>query len=337
MSTDVRRRLRAVSRRTVWIGVVVGVPLSALFLWLALRKVDLSEAWDTLTSARPGLLAIAVAVMAVVYGLQAERWRRIASQPTSRRLLFGELVVSGVAVNNVLPGRLGDLLRARWLGLDVSIPGGRALATVVVDRGFDLLALVTFLLVSLPFVTDEPWLDRIVVGGLLGLGALALLLLFARVYTRRRSRERRAHRRLLRRVARDTVEGLATTLTPAKAVVAVLLSFAAWSAWGAAVWLVARSVGIDLSLLETLFVAAAINLGVAIPSSPGFVGTYQWLAVASLGLFDVPKEDALAFAILVQAVWYVPTTIVGGTVIARRLVRRRRAEARSGGFDLHSP
>ncbi len=138
-------------------------------------------------------------------------------------------------------------------------------------------------------------------------------------------------------MARDTVEGLATTLTRAKAVVAALLSFAAWSAWGAAAWLVARSVGIDLSLLETAFVAAVMNLGVAIPSSPGFVGTYQWLAVASLGLFDVPREDALAFAILVQAVWFVPTTIVGGALIARRLLRRRRAEARRGSLDLHSP
>ena len=123
---------------------------------------------------RGGLIALFLTLLGVLIPTIPE----MASQPPSRRLLFGELVVSGVAVNNVLPGRIGDLLRARWLGLDVSIPGGRALATVVVDRGFDLLALVTFLLVSLPFVTDEPWLDRIVVGGLLGLrcagGAAAL-------------------------------------------------------------------------------------------------------------------------------------------------------------------
>ena len=306
---------------------IVGVPVSALFLWLALRKVDLGEAWDTVTGARPGLLAAAVGAMVVVYALQAERWRRIAEQPPERRPLFGELVVSGVAVNNVLPGRLGDILRARWLGLDVHIPGGRALATVVVDRGFDLLTLVGFLVVSLPFVTQEPWLDRIVVGGLLGLAVLGLLLLFARVYTRHRSRERRARRGLLRRVARDTAEGLAVRLGVRLAVAAALLSCAAWVAWGVAAWLVARSVGIDLSLLETAFVAAAMNLGVAIPSSPGFVGTYQWLAVSSLGLFDVPREDALAFAILMQAIWFVPTTIVGGAFIARRLVRRRRGAA----------
>ena len=52
----------------------------------------------------------------------------------------------------------------------------------------------------------------------------------------------------------------------------------------------------------------------AIPSSPGFVGTYQWLAVSSLGLFDVERQDALAFSLLLHASWYVPTTIVGGAL-----------------------
>ena len=227
------RTLLAVSRRTLAVISVLGISLSLVFLWLAIRKVDLADVWEILTAARPGLVAIAVAAMAIVYALQAERWRRIADQPATTRGLFGELVISGVAVNNVLPGRLGDVLRARWLGLDVSIPGGRALATVVVDRGFDLLTLVAFLLLSLPFVTDAHWLDRIVVGGLLGLACLAVLLLFARMYTRRRSRERRRRRSLLRRVARDLAEGLAVPLGPARAVAAALLSVAAWGAWGA--------------------------------------------------------------------------------------------------------
>jgi uncharacterized protein (TIRG00374 family) len=326
-----------VGRRTVLLVTLVGVPVSAVFLWLAVRKVDLADAWDTLTSARLGPVVASVGAIAVVYLLQAERWRGIAAQPPARRRLFLGLVLSGVAVNNVLPGRLGDILRARWLGLDVSIPGGRALATVVVDRGFDLLALVGFLLVSLPFVTDEPWLDRIVVGGLAGLVAIGLLLVFARAYTRRRRRDRRAHRGLLRRVARDTVEGLAVRLGARRALVAALLSVGAWAAWGVAAWLVARSVGIDLSLLETAFVAAAMNLGVAIPSSPGFVGTYQWLAVASLGLFGVAPADALAFAVLMQAVWYVPTTLVGGVLVVRRLLARRHGEPRMAAADLHSP
>ena len=97
------------------------------------------------------------------------------------------------------------------------------------------------------------------------------------------------------------------------------LSVLAWGAFAVAVWLVARSLGIELGFVDCVFVTAVVNLGVAIPSSPGFVGTYQWLSVAALGVFDVSRDDALAFSFLLQASWYVPTTIVGGFLVLFRL------------------
>ena len=86
-------------------------------------------------------------------------------------------------------------------------------------------------------------------------------------------------------------------------------------------FLVARSVGIDLEPLEAVFVSSALALGVAIPSSPGYIGTYQWLGVASLGLLDVPVNEALAFSILMQASWFVPTTLAGGAILGWRALR----------------
>ncbi len=88
-----------------------------------------------------------------------------------------------------------------------------------------------------------------------------------------------------------------------------------------AVFLVARSVGVELDALEAVFVASALALGVAIPSSPGYIGTYQWIGVAALGLLDVPASQALAFAILMQASWYMPTTLIGGAIIGWRALR----------------
>jgi glycosyltransferase 2 family protein len=88
---------------------------------------------------------------------------------------------------------------------------------------------------------------------------------------------------------------------------------------------VARSVGVEFSVVEAIFVTAVINLGVAIPSSPGFIGTYQWLGVSALALFDVPTDEALAFSILMQAVWYIPTLLVGGALLLRRGLKSMRA------------
>ena len=219
--------------------------------------------------------------------------------------------MSSVAVNNVLPGRVGDLLRARWLQVAARIPGGRALATVFLDRVFDVVALVAFLAVSLPFVAGTEWLRRIAVRRARAPGR-------RRARPRRRARlhpprarERRSGRGLLRRVARDTVEGLADPLGRLRALGLGGLSLAVWGTWAPSAWLVARPRD-RASLVEAVFVTAVINLGVAIPSSPGFIGTYQWLGVSALALFDVPTEEALAFSILMQAVWYVPTLVVGG-------------------------
>ena len=301
------------SSRSLLIAAAIGIPVSLVFLFFAIRGADLGAVWSTLQNVELAPAAGAVACMGAVYWLQATRWRRIADTRLGQRR-FVEMVVAGVAVNNVLPGRVGDLLRARWVSRG-AFSFGRGLGTVVLDRGFDILALVTFLLVSLPLVTDENWVDRIVVGSLLVLAALAVLLAVARWYTRRRPRSRRAHRGLPRRFARDTLEGLSDPLSVDRGLVWYGLSVAAWAAWAVAAILVGRAVGVELSLVDAVFVTAALNLGVAIPSSPGFVGTYQWLGVSALALFGIDREAGLAFAIVMQAVWYVPTTIVGAVIL----------------------
>ena len=137
-------------QRAVTLGLVVGVPLSAFFLWLAIRSTDPASVWRTLKAARRGDLIGAVVAMGMVYVVQALRWRVIASGHASRGRYVG-LVVSGVAANNVLPGRLGDGLRGVWLAREEGITSGRALATVVFDRAADVVALVALLAISLPF------------------------------------------------------------------------------------------------------------------------------------------------------------------------------------------
>jgi uncharacterized membrane protein YbhN (UPF0104 family) len=91
----------------------------------------------------------------------------------------------------------------------------------------------------------------------------------------------------------------------------LLLTSIGWACWALAAWLVASALGIGVSPLELVFLTTVINLGAAIPSSPGFVGTFQWLCVSGMALFGVGQADALAFSIVMQAVWYVPTTVVG--------------------------
>jgi uncharacterized protein (TIRG00374 family) len=309
---------------------LVGVPIGLVFLWLALRNADLDAVWDSLREADAGLVALSVCGFGIVYVFQSVRWRRIAATPTVGLARFCEMTVSGVAVNNVLPGRIGDFLRARWLGLAARIPAGKAFGTVILDRAFDLVVLVALLIVGIAAVASSGWLVELAVAGVVVVLSVAGALLFARTYIDRRERDRR-ERGLLRRLVRDTVERLAEPFGRRHILVWLGLSLAAWTAWALAALLVARSLGIELTVAEALFVTAVLNLGSAVPSSPGYVGTYEWLGVASLGLLGIDHEPALAFTILLHAAWYVPTTVVGAVALGARGARQLRRRAVAGG------
>jgi uncharacterized protein (TIRG00374 family) len=311
------------SRRAVLVTLVVGLPLSAVFLWLSLRDANMKAVGQTIGDARPAPLIAAVVLIGVMYWFQAMRWRRIAGNALSRRSVYG-MLVAGLAVNNVVPGRIGDFLRANWIARATGVPGGRGLATVVLDRGGDLVVLAATLFLCLPFITHTPWVDRLVVGAAVVAIVFLAAVLAAQVYSRRRDRDTGSDRGLVRRLARDTLDGLSTPMSVADGAVLVGFSVAAWLAWSAAAMLCGRALGIEITPLEAVFFASVVNLGVAIPSSPGFVGTYQWLVVSTLALYGVGHDEGLAFAVVFQACWYLPTTVVGGALLILRAPARVR-------------
>lgn len=297
-----------------------GLVLSGVFLWLAIRDADPDAVRGALGDADVELVLLAVGGFMVGYFFQATRWRNIAGTPHVRRRRFYEMVLGGLACNNVLPIRIGEVVRAGWLSREAPMSGGRALGSVALDRVCDVITLAVFLAIGLQAVPTPDWLRRLVIGAVILVVLIVAVLVFARLYTRSQIRDRRERGRI-RRIVRDTIDFLGEPIGRHKAAVWMALSAGAWVLGAVGVSLVARSVGIDLEPLEAVFVASALALGVAIPSSPGYIGTYQWIGVAALGLLDVPASQALAFAILMQASWYVPTTVVGGAIIGWRALR----------------
>jgi uncharacterized protein (TIRG00374 family) len=303
---------------------VVGLAVSGVFLWLAVRNADLDAVRHALADAEFGPVALAVVALGLGYAFQAARWKRIADTPDLPLRSFYAMLIGGLACNNVLPVRIGEFLRAGWLSRDARISGGRAFGSVVLDRICDVVMLTVFFAIGLQAVASAAWLVRLGIGALLAVIAIAVVLVLARVYSRRRGQqaERRERGRVMT-VLRETVEMLGEPIGRHRAAIWLGFTACTWILSAVAATLVGRALGIDLSPVEAVFVTSSLALGVAIPSSPGYIGTYQWIGVAALGLLDVPVEQALAFSILMQATWYVPTTIVGGAVIGLRAVRGR--------------
>ena len=312
-----------------------GLAISAIFLWLAVRDADPDAVREALGDADVALVLLASTVFMVGYLLGAIRWRKIAATPQVSTRRFYEMALGGLACNNVLPVRIGELVRAGWLSREAPMPAGRALGTVALDRVCDVVTLALFLVIGIQAVPTPAWLRNMIVGAAALLVVIVAALVFARLYTRSQGRDRRERGRI-RRIVRDTIDFLGEPIGRHRAAVWMAFSIASWSLGAFAVYLVARSVGVELAPLEAVFVASALALGVAIPSSPGYIGTYQLIAVESLGLLDVEPSQALAFSILMHASWFVPTTLIGGAIIGWRalrlaerpgaLVRRARAQ-----------
>ena len=301
---------------------VVGLAVSAVFLWLAVRNADLDAVRHALADAEFGPVALAVVAIGFGYGFQAARWKRIADTPTVPLRSFYAMLIGALACNNVLPVRIGEFLRAGWLSRDARISGGRAFGSVVLDRICDIVVLALLFAIGLQAVASADWLVRLGIGALLAVIGIAIVLVLARLYMRRRKAER-SERGRVTTVLRETVEMLGEPIGRHRAATWLGFTACTWILSSVAATLVGRALGIELSPLEAVFVTSALALGVAIPSSPGYIGTYQLIGVEALGLLDVPASQALAFSILMQATWYVPTTLVGGAFIGLRAVRGR--------------
>jgi uncharacterized protein (TIRG00374 family) len=201
---------RAISKRSIIIGLAIGIPVSLLFLWLAVRGVDVGEVWAALSRADIVLVLVAVPFILMLYVTQGLRWRHLVIAPSlPRRRAFVVLMFVGLAITNVVPGRPGDVARGAWLSRLGPIPMARSLTSVGVDRALDVGTVFTVLLLCLPFVDSPDWLiTLVIVGAAVSVVALAVLIT-AWVYgrdrrcsgaaTRTRSIRRTCHRHRSRR------------------------------------------------------------------------------------------------------------------------------------------
>lgn len=314
---DVTER-KAISARSVVIGLAVGLPLSVLFLWLAIRGVSFDEVWTALSRANPWLVLLAVPFLLMLFVMQGLRWRHLVAAPDPpRRRVFVVLMFVGTAITNVVPGRPGDVARGIWLARLGRIPVARSLTSVGVDRAMDVATVFVLLLLCLPFIEPPDWLVTLAIVGAVVCVLATIILVVAWWYAHRRNPQdpaagmEQGERSWWRHQLSGIIRGLAVLSRPRDFWLAVGASFIGWSFNAFGTWLVAESLGLGIGIAGALLVTSVIALGSAIPSSPGMIGTFQWLAVASLAVVGVGRADALAFSILLQAAWYIPTTLSG--------------------------
>ena len=314
-------------------GRFLGFALAGLFLVLAVRNVDLAAVAHELASANYWLLAPAAVCTLGGYLLRTLRWQVILRpvQPAAWRTLFGILML-GFAANNILPARVGEVVRAYTLGRKTGAPVSAGLATIVVERVFDGLTLLALMALALQFAPvghDDERL-RLVEAGSVVIFAGALVALVALLTLRTRALAvlgwllRPLPAGLGRRlggVAESFLVGLDCLRRPGVMARSAALSLLVWSCEAASYALVARAFNLGLSPLQqlnaVLFLVVFVNLGIMVPSAPGYIGTFQFFARLALLPFGVAGELAFSLAILSHAMQYVLVTGIGLAILWR--------------------
>lgn len=303
--------------KRIWFGLIV----SAVALWLVFRSVDAEAALETLQSVAilPLLAALALVVVQVL--LVSWRWAiLLPTRPGGERVGIQRTVSPvfiGYLGNLVLPARLGDAARAYIVARRESLGLSQTIGSVILERLTDtatgaLVALVIAIELGAP-----AWVVQLSAVATAAALALVLVLTFSGLDAPLAWLERRMHRfehPAVQRsfvVAGDFVTGMRIHDRRPAVAGAAGMSFANWLLEGLIYWLVASSLGLGLSPAAALLIAAVTVLATAIPSAPGYLGTFELAAVAVTVAMGVPSSAALAYAVLVHAATILPLAVGG--------------------------
>jgi len=325
-----------------WILVLVGVAVSAGALFVVLRSVDLEETGRLVASANLPILSLTLVVVAVQIVLRTARWGVLLRPFAPRRLhlwRLAPLLLIGYLGNAVLPARLGEPIRAVLVNRREGVPLPEALGAVFLERLVDVATLGLVAFAAAAVAGAPAWVVQIAaIAALVGTGLVVLFAVgspSAVVGAARRlpvARRRDAYGRSLDRVARFV--GALGHAHPVSSIgIAVAVSSVAWVLDATTFWLVGRSLGIDLHFGAAVLVAAVAVLGTAIPSAPGYVGTFELAAASVAVALGVPESAALGLALVAHGATVLPPAVGGalslvGTGASLRQVATEAAHTR---------
>ncbi len=299
----VRAVLKVARRRTAWwnwAGTVLGLGL----LGLVVARSDPASVWAVWREGDPRWVAAGAGLYFVAPWLRAWRWQLLLGQVArpGRPELFG-LTLAGYALNNLIPGRAGDLARITLLSLRHRLPWPTVGATALAERVLDGLSLVGLLFLGLGLTRFPGWGF---LAGLVGAGVFLGTLILAWATLKFAPEGPRGLRRVIGQVRR----GLMGLGRPDVLGASGLLTLASWAVEAGVFFCVGRALGLGLGPSEYLVVASVGNLAWALPLAPGGAGSFD-LAVREAAAALGAGPEAAAFGLLVHLVLWLPVTVAG--------------------------
>jgi uncharacterized protein (TIRG00374 family) len=316
--------------------LIVSFILTGFFIWLIARQINGDELKQAFNNADSTWIVAGFCAFFVGYACRIQRWRLMlqCDNPALRwRQCGGPLFVS-FAANNVLPFRAGDVMRVFAFNRQLGVSSGIVAATLFVERLLDLLMVLILLGTALAFF-------KLDVNGFTGIGSLSLiaiafgillLLLFPKLFAPLAimlgNGVLRFSPKLGQKLLDEINKGLLTLVHLSKGgmmVKLVLWSIFAWLAEGCLFWCAGLALTTVTFPLSGWLALPVGTLATLIPSTPGYVGTFDYFTVRAMCELGNSVAAATAYALLVHILLWLPPTFIGGIYLLFHPLKKHNA------------
>jgi len=318
---------------------ILGLGISAIFIYLAFRQIDFVQMWTALQQANYFWLFPAVGFMFISMWLRAMRWGYFM-EPIKPgigfRKLFSAMMI-GYYGNNVFPFRAGEVLRAYAIGKSAGVSRMASFATIFVERLIDVLALLVLIGFSVFFHDYPGWIEK---GSILIFVCTVVVTLFMTALMLRTQQTLHFMSRLTRpfpekiqqfvnKLLGSFLEGFSIFKKTDRFWAIIWQSVVIWLLYAAVNYAVLEAFGLNeqLPIGASFVILVVVNISIMIPAAPGYVGTFHLACQQAAMLFGVSKSTALSFALILHISNFIPITLVGFYYFYREQLNFKEAVA----------
>ena len=296
-------------RAIYWIA---SFALAGVLLYYSLRGIEWERVWSIVRGARTPAVALALALFSLTLFLRAFRWRVLLSAEGEASIPLTFWATSaGYLGNNLLPARAGEVVRTMMISSQTGMSRAFVLTTALSERVVDAIALITISGTVLLTIPERPgWLAGaarpFAILGLVGVACIALVpayeslwfKLLARLPVPDRLRQKVEH------ILSQALQGIRSFHDADRLLRFLGLTAVIWFLDGVTTVLCAYAIGLSIPLPVAFLLVTGLGLGSALPSTPGYVGIYQFVAVSVLTPFGFSRTDSIAYILFYQALSY---------------------------------
>lgn len=309
------------NRNTKRIIGLFGILVSIASIVYLSMKVDFRAALASMETMRWEFVPILSAIYLIGFIPRALRWKWMLSpfSQVSFKDLLNSIVI-GYAGNNIIPARGGELLRMEYFSRRTNINRVTALSSVLTEKILDGVCLIIIMLAAIMMaktdLTQTPWFRDmiwlVITGFSTALLALVCIRLFGSSLITWLEKRNTSWSKLPISLIGKVHESLYFIKLDLNSLKILLSGVLIWVIEGTMFALGLYAMGIEVDPWIAGYIClTVVSFGVLIPSSPGYVGLYQGMAILALSLFGVPEAEALSYSLIVHMTQLIPITLWG--------------------------